>query len=211
MFRDVIEKTVENGFNVKDEYKTKTVEELREICSNVSIPFRVCALSVEGDLNIGMMARTASLLGAEKFYIFGRRKFDRRSLVGAQNYLPIERIDGLDENGKMSLDKFIEFVWGERLNPVFIEQGGEDIRKANFDQIMRTAAVESRKMCLVFGNEATGIPTQFSLTYESPMFTIPQVGVLRSYNVAAAASMVMWEVFRQWNLGLDRTVHKVLD
>lgn len=204
MFREVIAQTVENGFNVKDEYKTKTVEELRDICSNVSIPFRVCALSVEGDLNIGMMARTASLLGAEKFYIFGRRKFDRRSLVGAQNYLPIERIDGLDENGKISLDKFVEFVWNERLNPVFIEQSGEDIRKADFNQIIRASAAESRKMCLVFGNEATGIPTQFSLTYEAPIFTIPQVGVLRSYNVAAAASIVMWEVYRQWNLGLDK-------
>lgn len=202
MFRDVIAETANNGFNVRDELKTKTVEELQQICANVSLAFRVCALSVEGDLNVGMMARTASLLGAEKFYIFGRRRVDRRSMVGAQNYLPIERIDGLDDDGKLSLDKFIEFVWREKLNPVFIEQDGEDIRHADFVKLIHQANEQEHRMCLVFGNEASGIPTQFSKSYESPMYTLPQVGVLRSYNVAAAASIVMWEVFRQWNRGL---------
>ena len=194
MFRDVIEETIENSFNVRDEYKSKTVDELKEICKKDSLPYRVCMLNVEGDLNIGMSARTASLLGAEKFYVFGRRKIDRRSLVGAQNYLPIERVDGLDEKGNISLDKFIAFCNAEEIEPVLVEHGGLNIE--NFDWkgfVNITCGNLKRTMCLVFGNESTGIPREFTGFWK---VRIPQRGVLRSYNVASCASIVMWDVYK---------------
>lgn len=185
MFRDVIAETVENGFNVHDKYKTLTVEELRDVCKNESLPFRVCALSVEGDLNTGMICRTASILGVEKIYIFGRRKFDRRSLVGAQNYLPIERVSGLDENGVLSLKMFKELVERDNLLPILVEQGGVDIRKI-------TEVISNKVPCLVFGNEASGIPKEF-IDEGYICISIPQRGVLRSLNVAACGAIIIWE------------------
>lgn len=186
--QEVIAQTVDNGFNVHDKYKGLTVEELQQVAVDEALPFRVCALNVEGDLNVGMMARTASLLGVEKFYIFGRRKIDARSLVGAQNYLPMEKISGLDVDGNLMVSLFKDFVEKEHITPLFIEQGGTDIsRLAN----VFTYEDVGKIPCLVFGNEASGIPKEFMEGYKS--ISIPQRGVLRSYNVAAAASIVMWE------------------
>ena len=186
--QEVIAETVDNGFNVHDKYKGLTVEELQQVAIDDALPFRVCALNVEGDLNVGMIARTASLLGVEKFYIFGRRKIDSRSLVGAQNYLPIEKIAGLDKDGVLSLDLFKQFVQMEDIVPIFIEQGGVSIDDIEDTRVFR---LPFGKICLVFGNEASGIPKEFMEGYKS--ISIPQRGVLRSYNVAAAAAIIMWE------------------
>jgi len=185
MFRDVIAETVENGFNVHDKYKTLTVEELRDVCKNESLPFRVCALSVEGDLNIGMLCRSASIFGAEKFYVFGRRKVDKRSFVGAQNYLSVERIGGLNKECNLSLSLFKELVEKDNLLPILVEQGGVDISKI-------TEIISNKIPCLVFGNEASGIPKEF-IDEGYICISIPQRGVLRSLNVAAVGAIVVYE------------------
>jgi len=194
MNREVIANCIENGFNVHDKYKTLTVEELREVCVKESFPFRVCALNVEGDLNIGMMARTASILGVEKFYIFGRRKVDARSFVGAQNYLPIEKVAGLNKDGNLSLEMFKELVKKDNLLPVFIEQGGIALENG---VVFKKDVLSDKIPCLVFGNEASGIPMEFMKHWfggkPSIIVSLPQLGVLRSLNVAATASIVMWE------------------
>lgn len=192
MFRETIEQTLDNTFNVRNEYKNLTVEELQEIAKKDFLPFRVCAINIEGDLNIGMMIRSASLLGAEKFYVFGRRKIDRRSLVGAQNYIPIQRINGFDVDGEVDLDKFIELCAVDKLFPIMCETGGPSIGKLDWSHYEKMTG-NNYTLCLVFGNESNGFPQSF-MNSPIPRVAIPQRGVLRSFNVAAAASIVMWEL-----------------
>lgn len=192
MFRETIEETLDNTFNVRSEYKNLTVEQLQEIARKDSLPFRVCAVNIEGDLNVGMMIRSASLLGAERFYVFGRRKIDRRSLVGAQNYLPIQRINGFDEAGEVDIDKFIELCAVDRLFPIMCETGGPSISTIDWSGYEKMTGTKYT-LCLVFGNESNGFPKAF-LNSPIPRIAIPQRGVLRSFNVAAAASIVMWEL-----------------
>lgn len=197
MHKATIESCVENGFNVRDEYKLLTVDELKEIAKKDRLPFRVCAVNIEGDLNIGMMARTAFLLGAERFYIYGRRKIDRRSLVGAQNYLDIVRVAGLDNDGNIDYIQFREFCDKEEMYPILVETGGESISTVNWDEI---ADIYDYIPCLVFGNEASGFPDSF-LKSDLPKVSIPQLGVLRSYNVSAAAAIVIWEFVSKYFKG----------
>jgi tRNA G18 (ribose-2'-O)-methylase SpoU len=192
MFKDVFEEN-SNNFNVKDEYKHLSVEELKKIQESHALPFRVCALNVEGDLNVGMMARSAALLGVEKFYVFGRRKIDRRSLVGAQNYLPIERVEGLDADGNVDHDKFVEFCEKENLYPVLLEHGGNFIDSIRWTKL----APAGKTLCLVFGNESNGFPESFRKKYFT--VSIYQFGVLRSFNVAAAAGIAMWQCSNQFH------------
>jgi tRNA G18 (ribose-2'-O)-methylase SpoU len=85
--KEFIEQTRATYWNVHDDLKDKTLPELQKICKNDQLPFAVCALNVTGDLNLGMMMRTASLFGAERFIIYGRHNYDSRTTVGAQNYL----------------------------------------------------------------------------------------------------------------------------
>lgn len=197
-FTDTIDDTTDNGFNVRNEYKSKTVDELKDIALKDSLPYTVCAVNVEGDLNIGMMARTASLLGCKKFYIFGRRKIDRRSLVGAQNYLPISRVDGLDEQGNVDLDKFKAFLLSENLYPVLVEHGGSNLKDVNWKRLVGNWTYPNAlQLCLVFGNESNGFPESF-LAENWPRISVPQRGVLRSFNVASAASIVLWDLYSRY-------------
>ena len=192
MFKETIEETLDNSFNVRDEYKNLTVEELQDIAHSDFLPFRVCAINIEGDLNVGMMVRSASLLGAEKFYVFGRRRIDRRSMVGAQNYIPIERVDGFDENNDVDFSQFVDLCSREKLFPILCETTGHSVKKIEWERYVNMAG-QNYTICLVFGNESNGFPESF-LNSPIPRVSVPQRSVLRSFNVAAAGTIIMWEL-----------------
>ena len=108
--------TTLNDWNVADEFKNMNLEEIRAIQKIESLPFAVGALNLTGGLNLGSIIRSAVIFGAEKFYIIGKRRYDRRSTVGAQNYIDIEYIEedvsGI-EGQKLILDKI-----GENYSPI---------------------------------------------------------------------------------------------
>ena len=175
---------MDNGFNVRDEYKDLTVPQLKEIQERGSLPFEVMTLNLNGDLNVGMIIRSAALMGASRVHIFGRRRIDRRSLVGVQNYMNMVRQWGLDDEEDLCYTKFEQYVKSSQLNPIFIEQGGIELHKVDWSK--------HTNPCFVFGNEGSGIPDEF-LNSSYPTISIPQTGVRRSFNVSAAASIVMWD------------------
>lgn len=198
-FKEEIKKDMrESGFNVHKRFDPLTVPELQEVCKKDRNPFAVCALSVTGDLNIGSMIRTASLYGAEKFIIFGRRKYDRRGVVGANNYIDIKIIDGLkkEANGELvSLDShlFWATMISEELIPIFVEQNGEVLGRFSWSHFLKNIT----NPCLVFGNENRGIPDDIMESWRfSPSFrvSIPQCGVIRSHNVSVASGIVMHDL-----------------
>lgn len=183
------------NWNIRDEYKGKTFEQLLQICNNDALPFGVCAISVTGELNIGMMLRSAALLGANQFLIFGRRKFDRRSAVGSQNYIDLQRYDAMDQqcqiDGKFIVDKIRLLGY----SPVVVE-GPNDYQTPVDVRQMDWRAYVKHHPCFIFGSESNGIPG--SVLENCDMITcVEQLGVLRSFNVSAAAAIVMYEVSSQ--------------
>lgn len=199
-YKEEIKKDMrESGFNVHKRYDGLSVPELQDICKKDQNPFAVCALSVTGDLNIGSMIRTASLYGAEKFLVFGRRKFDRRGVVGASNYIEIETVNGLiTDSGELSFDcnLFWATMSSNGYTPIFVEQGGEILGKFNWNSFLKK--IGTFKPCLVFGNENRGIPDNILTNQEQyhGAFTvsIPQCGVIRSHNVSVASGIVMHDL-----------------
>ena len=185
-YSDVINETASRHYNVADEYKDNTVEENRAICNKQSLPFSIAVMSVAGDLNIGMMMRTASLLGASDFFIFGRRKYDKRSTVGAQNYINVHRYP-------MDVKSLHDVCQDTGYQPVFIEQGGLTLPLTEGEWNRMPT-----KPMFVFGSESDGIPEDIIYTFPyAPIISIPQRGVLRSYNVSSAMSIVTWEATRR--------------
>ena len=170
-----------SAFNIRDDLKPLTLDKVKEIQRAASLPFSVAALNLCGNLNLGMMIRSAVLFGAEKFYIVGKKRYDKRSTVGAHNYIDLQFVECDPETDPyVCLD-----ILQKDYNVFLIEQGGTDINHMDFGSY--------DKSCFIFGTESNGIP-QAILDLNLSRCSIHQVGVLRSLNVSAAASIVMHKV-----------------
>lgn len=186
-----------NHYNVLDVYKDNSVAENIAICNRDRRKFSVGCISVTGELNIGMMIRSACLMGAENFYIFGRKKFDRRSTVGAENYINIEQFvfdDPIhaDEEIHHALNK----LHADEHDVVLCEHGGSELGKFSWHD-NGIYPHEKYTPLFIFGSESHGIPDSIT---KSPAFmkvSIPQRGVLRSFNVSAAMNIIMWDYIRE--------------
>ena len=191
-YAKIIADTASNHFNVRDEFKNNTYEQNVEICNKDRLPFSVGMINVTGELNIGMSLRSACLLGAENFYIFGRKKFDRRSTVGAEKYINI-----------------VQYVFDDPIHAD--EQIHAQLKLLNKDIVVcdhhkdaytlgSPTPVEShydRNPVFIFGSESHGVP---QIIADDPAFykvSIPQRGVLRSFNVSAAMAIVCWDYIRE--------------
>lgn len=173
---------VEKKLNVHDHLQSMEYQQILEVQRKETLPFAVAAYNVVGDLNTSNIVRSAVVFGAQKFiYICSKRKFDRRGCVGAQNYIDIEHYN--------DSIKAIEAIM-ENYTPVFIEQGGEDIACADFYGW-------AKPPCLIFGSESDGLPGVYlsiAKNHNLPVYSICQIGVIRSLNVASAAAIAMWKV-----------------
>jgi tRNA G18 (ribose-2'-O)-methylase SpoU len=201
-FREQVKKDNSRAFNVHTDLQSKSVEELRDIQGILSkalvrVPYEVCLLNFTGDLNIGVSIRSSCLMGARKVHVFGRREYDARSTVGAQNYVDVDRVDGLDEHFNIDIQKFLRFVDAADLFPIYVEQGGgrSCTRRLPFAADIRDIIERgrgNRTPCFVFGNESFGIPADL-LDKANLILELPQIGVLRSFNASAAVTMVLYD------------------
>jgi tRNA G18 (ribose-2'-O)-methylase SpoU len=198
-YADIIADTASKHYNVRDEYKNNTVEQNVAIQQMQSRPFSVGAINLTGELNIGMMLRSACLMGAQNFYIFGRKKFDKRSTVGAEKYINIVQYtydEPMTADGEMLRDI------RKLPHPIIAcEQGG--VTLGTEDGKLLYLRVNNLHPLFLFGSESHGIPQvildqkTYDDDYEFSRISIPQVGVLRSFNVSAAMNIICWDYLRE--------------
>lgn len=174
-------------FNVADEFKSLSLSEVQQFQKKNCLPYSIALLNLKGGLNIGAIIRSAVIFGAERVYIIGKRRFDRRGCVGSQNYIDLKFIE-LDPTDPSEQTKILDIIICDGYTPSFIETGGYDINCENF--------YYKPKQCFVFGEEGNGIPSGIlhNDVYGGKVYSIPQVGVIRSLNVASAAAIVMNKV-----------------
>lgn len=168
-------------FNVQTEYQHLPVEELRAIAETRQLPYAVALANITGDLNTGVIIRTACVMGAERVFLFGKKKYDRRSTVGAHHYIELAYYESDPEPFN-----WVDMIHTIRVNgytPVIIEQGGAPLY--NFDPLTLPLPI-----CLIMGSEETGVPS--NICEAELCYTIPQPGILRSLNVSTAAGIAMW-------------------
>ena len=201
-YAKVIKETNSKMFNVRDEYKDNTVEHNQNICNADRLPFSVGVINVAGDLNVGMMLRSACLLGAENFYIFGRKKFDKRSTVGAENYINIVQYVFDDPiNADAELLSCLNEIFVEKHNIIICEQGGHQLGTNEWNERLRLLAPSGEYTPLfLFGSESHGVPEMITEMTHFPKVSIPQRGVLRSFNVSAAMNLIIWDYIKEMHL-----------
>jgi tRNA G18 (ribose-2'-O)-methylase SpoU len=190
-YANIIAETNSKMFNVRDKYKDNSYEENVAICNNDRLKFSVGVINVTGCLNVGMMIRSACLLGAENFYIFGRRKFDARSTVGAEKYINIVQYpfdDPLTADEDMC-DTLCALQMTKNYRILLCEHGGQQIG------LGRNTWRNVENPLFLFGSESHGIPEVIGKQFDS--ISIPQRGVLRSFNVSAAMNIIVWDYIKE--------------
>lgn len=183
-----------NTFNVRDEFKNLELTEIQDIAKNNLNPFAVCSLNIDGGLNISTIIRSAHNFGCMEVIVFGRTRFDRRGMVGSQNYTNITKVQGLDSS-ELDCNKFSELMEFRKYEPIFIETGGIPLTSFKWSTCIQYNGIIP---CLVFGNENSGIPESLIKTQLNPIIvSVPMIGVQRSFNVASCASIVMWDLVKE--------------
>jgi len=197
--------TMLDKHNVLPMYKEMTVEERQAISTADRLPYDVCLLNLTGDLNVSTIIRSAHLLGAEKVWVVGRRKVDARGLVGAENYISVDKVGGLKDDG-LTIDEetFLTVISSdENYMPVFVETGGETLGSFSWENILNTNPKNPEnsryyRPLLILGNEGRGIGDNIldlrDKLERSITVGIPQRGVMRSLNVASAGAIIMWDL-----------------
>jgi tRNA(Leu) C34 or U34 (ribose-2'-O)-methylase TrmL len=170
-------------WNVHSIIQKQNPERLKIIAKKLCLPVQLMLFNLDGNMNIAMSIRTASVLGCSDVWVIGRRKWDARPEVGAKNYINVHK------QTEFNTSYFKE----NGIQPVLVEQGGVPIEDINFKPFMH------KKICFIVGSESNGIPKDFmNELKDAPRVTISQYGVIRSLNVSIAASIVMYEYLRQW-------------
>lgn len=198
-------------------YEIKEVKD--DIKFNANLKFNVMTLSVNSCLNVGNIIRTSNLTGVDKFFVFGKRRYDKKSSVKAYKYANVIRVNedfplGIDEkNNKDLVDKmtktkldtpdyifntdvFIGVMKKYNMIPIFVEQSSKSVKlsNVNWNQLNNQIKPE-QTFCFVFGNEHYGIPQNIlqcvNLFEKSFILELEQSGYINSFNVSNTASIVL--------------------
>jgi len=192
-YKQIIADTASQHYNVRDELKENTVAQNIDICQASQLPFSVGVVNVAGELNVGMMLRSAMLLGAENFYIFGRKHFDKRSTCGAEHYMNVVHYVstplGSEEDMVLELSLLPHTI-------VLCELGGYELGKDNSSFYARF----NKSPLFLFGSESHGMPSYVINQFPNNIVSIPQRGVLRSFNVSAAMNIICWDYLKDIHL-----------
>lgn len=175
-------------FNVHTPLQNLPTERIQKISAATALPVSLMLYNLTGDINIGMSVRTAVILGCSDVFIVGKRRYDRRSEVGAKNYIHIHALPTIQPS----------FFAENKLIPIFLEQGGIPLEDFSFKPYLPNKIPEGYKVVIVVGSEAYGLPLSLIRSLHAPILTISQYGVMRSLNVSIAASIVLYEFSKQW-------------
>lgn len=177
------------NWNVQDQFKGLSMSDIQ--AAQLKLPYAIAMLNTSGSLNIGVAIRSAVMFGCSKVYIVGKRRYDKRSTVGAHNYIDIETIDAIDDNGNYDAGKIFLNFWDDGFTtPIGVETNGLDIGHPMVKQYL-----EVTKPVFIFGEEQKGIP-QNILKVCPLTISVPTLGVMRSLNVSVAASITMYEIMK---------------
>lgn len=202
--------------NIAEQFRGIPQDQILEAIAPRILPFAIMAVNITMCLNISNMIRTANLCGASKFILFGRRKYDARGCVGAQNYTTIEKVPAIPDTSIINFEEittddtddmldprvFIDYIIKNNYLPVFMEQDkySRPATTGNISNLILHAQALSRKPLFIFGSEGFGIPRNLLDTRTSGSIDVSytlelkQRGCIRSFNVANCCSIICYKV-----------------
>jgi tRNA G18 (ribose-2'-O)-methylase SpoU len=172
-------------YNVHTPFQALPTERCSKIAQALALPVGLLLLNLDGNMNIGMSIRTAAVLGCSDVWVVGKRAYDRRSEVGARNYIRLHRLSEIPDPRA--------FFEEQGIQPILVEQGGQALEDYTFDTKC------DKRIVFIMGSESHGIPEDWlRALHDVPRLSISQYGLVRSLNVSTAASIILYEFTRQW-------------
>ena len=150
-------------------------------------PISLCAINFRVDDNFGYLVRAAGCFGAERIYVIGhapersRLKAPSGSLV---DYVEIIQFSTPSEFLVRMQVEGVHIIAGE------LVEEAESITSYNFNF--------DRPICLVVGNEETGVPVE--ILQLADIVYIPMPGVGYCLNTSQTANILLYETTKQYEL-----------
>lgn len=170
--------------NVRDEFKGLPNEEIQAELRKTKSDMVLCLSNEIRDMNLSSCIRSANSFNIYHVVMCGRRNYDRRGAVGAQNYIEVKyeenllltvldyslkgyHIVALEHDDRYPMTSLTEYSWQPKTLMICGEEG-----RSISDEILALSQVS---------------PSMLDIVY------IPMMGTVRSLNLASAASIAMYD------------------
>lgn len=147
-------------------------------------PISLCAINFRVDDNLGYLIRSAACFGAERLYVVGH--VPERSQLKASSG---------------SLIDYVEIVQFSRPSEFLTHMQVEGTQIVSAELVEEARSLSSytfstnRRICLVVGNEETGVPPE--ILQNSDVVYIEMPGVGYCLNTAQTANILLYEAVNQ--------------
>lgn len=183
--------------NVRDCFKGKSNEFIRDELNKTKSELVLCLSNEIRDMNLSSCIRSANSFNIDHVVMAGRRNYDRRGAVGAQNYIDVKHEEDmlavllnyfnhklviLEYDERYPMTEISEYEW----DPKSILVVGEEGRSVP-DWILNCAKPHG----------SDGMTT-------ADIVYVPMMGTVRSLNLASAASIAMYDY--NMKIGKSRVV-----
>jgi tRNA G18 (ribose-2'-O)-methylase SpoU len=175
-----VELRTENwALNVRDEFKGMTQEEVRDALAPKRNNLVFAFHNAIRDFNFSAIIRVCNAFACRGIVYSGFRKFDPRGAVGTLHY---ERVvhDPDPLTGLIKLNKHFGYE--------FVVAESDEYEKS---ELLPEFQWQDRTI-LMLGEESVGVPEEY-IDLADRIVSIPQVGSVRSLNVASAAHILAYD------------------
>ena len=157
----------------------------KKLKTSKKYPISLCAINFRVDDNLGHLIRSAACFGAERLYIIGHvpeRSNIKASSGSLVDYVEIESFKNPNEFLTQMEIKGTQVVAAE------LVEGARSLGSYDFDF--------SRSVCLVVGNEQTGVPAE--ILRRSDVIYVNMPGVGYCLNTAQTANILLYEAVSEY-------------
>ncbi len=163
--------------NITDQLAWAKIEDILETINENKIPISLLLVNIDRDNNIGNIIRSANTFGVEEVLIYGRKKFDRRTSVGAEFFMKFRHIRFIEELAPLKQE--FDTILG-------LEQTPDSVELHSYQW------PENQNILIAVGNEGQGLPQEI-LDICGQTLEIEQYGTTRSLNVSVATGIVLYD------------------
>ena len=148
-------------------------------------PISLCAINFRVDDNLGYLVRSAACFGAERLYVVGH--VPERSRIKSSSGSLIDYVEIIQFS---TPSEFLAHTTKEKAYLIAAELVEEARPLSTYSFAF------NRPVCLVVGNEQSGIPPE--ILRNSDVVYIPMPGVGFCLNTSQAANILLYEAIKQY-------------